>query len=687
MNKEFLFYIAISINILPVALAYNPIIITAEKIDDTEGMLSSSVMDSGDISRNPNKNIGTLLSIMPNVERAGSIRGSNFEFKIRGLEDSRIVTKIDGSKTNFRAEYKGRNFISPLMLREIDVKRGSNSVLDGGGAIAGSVNLQTKEAEDIAINEEAKAGGELYTSYGTNGNAQNYNGAAFTKSENTSALIMYAFAKNNDYLLPGQGWQVSENKIPYSNNNLNNALLKLKHNFNSNDVLKLTASLFTEKGESTSNPFRIQYAGDPVMRTLTSTRYAGELKISDFNFKAFFEKVKVNEDGIAKPRNDETNFDSYGFEAMGKYLWLSKNTLIYGVEFIKENQDGKREGVGRENLYPTGQSRQEGVYLQNVFREKKFALLLGARQDYYNISSGENKISNSSNILKKAVISYDMFDFLTPYFRYSEGYRTPLIKEAFASGDILTVPSSRPGRPSPFKLNLAPNIDLKPEYSKNYEAGFKLFGENILGMENEVSFTANYFVNDISNYIMQDLNCYITGYVCTISNGFVGTEFTFQYQNLEKVRLEGFEIESKYNSKNYNLAFSYSQTRGRETKNGNKLLQVAPSKFTAMVARKFENGLSFGVQNTSVAHFDEKNFRIYNVPNYKPQTSKDLRLAEFTKGYSIFDLFGAYDYKSNKMKGTLGISINNVFNTEYKEQTSFIPGIGRNISIYGKIAL
>jgi outer membrane receptor protein involved in Fe transport len=62
---------------------------------------------------------------------------------------------------------------------------------------------------------------------------------------------------------------------------------------------------------------------------------------------------------------------------------------------------------------------------------------------------------------------------------------------------------------------------------------------------------------------------------------------------------------------------------------------------------------------------------------------RGMMLCEETKGYSITNFNVQYEKKS----WLIGTSLNNAFNTEYKEQTSFIPGLGRNISVYTKIKM
>lgn len=666
------------------------IIIITERLDITEGAISNSKIGEGDILKNPSKTPAGIVNTLPNVERSGSIRGSNAEFKIRGLDDVRITTKIDGTKNNFRGEYKGRNFVSNFMLKEITVKMGANSVLDGSGAIAGSIDLKTKSVEDVALNENAKTGGEVFTSYSTNGNLQNYGGAAFARRDASSLLLMYNFTKNNDFKSKESKFlNINKfgDKIPYTSNTTNNAMLKFERKLSEREFVKASASFFSEVGENTTNPFRIAFAGDPVDKNLFNQRYNLELNLERFNIKSFIDKTDIKESIINGFRTDDTGFFSYGANVSSNFTYESvkkriSNTFIYGAEFVKDKQDAIREGDDRRSIYPNGESRNEGIYIQNAFKKGDFLILTGLRQDYYTLSSENVTKRHASNILKKAVLTYEFGNFLTPYVRYSEGYRAPLIKEVFASGKILTSPN--------FNLSLLSNYDLKPEYSKNYEVGFNIIKNDIFELESELSFNFNYFLQDIKDYIMQEIKCNRL----TCSTGRPTTSYIFQYQNLSKVQMKGFETELKYISNTLFASVSYSQVSGYQKFNNNPLLQIPPKKFVVKLTRKFENGISVGFESISAASVKDDDLRRYVFESYINRPSalylvdvnaERMQLAEITKGYSIVNLNLDYTRRVSNYESIIGININNVFNVAYKEQTSFIPGLSRSITLYVKV--
>jgi hemoglobin/transferrin/lactoferrin receptor protein len=692
------------------SLEEKKIYITTEKIEITEGMTSNDLIEREQITRNPNKNIGDITKTLPNVERTGSIRGSNSEFKIRGMEDTRITTKIDGAKSNFRGEYKGRNFISSFMLSEISVIRGSNSVMEGSGSVAGSVNLRTKEVEDIALNKDAKKGNEIFSSYSTNGNMQNYGASTFVKENGYSILGLYNFTRNNDFKMAKEQ-EISKNQktktIEYTENKTQNAILKLKKDFNEKEFFKIQGAVFTEDGENTSNPFRLasNFRGEPVDKSLTNARTQAELELEQVNIKAFYDKTNIKEVALKDGRVDKTEGSSYGLNTYGKYQYKTsniENLIFYGAELTKDTQSADREkvqGTDRANIYPTGSARNEGLYFQNALKYNNLKVLLGLRQDYYNLESGGEEVKHTSKLLKKVVVSYDINGF-TPFVRYSEGYRSPLVKEVFAKGDIVNVRG--------FRLKLIENLDLKPEYSKNYEAGFKILKEDLLEDNSQTSLNFTYFIQDIKDFIIQDPKCFngFTPEQTGCSSYFPATLLTYQYQNLDKVKLKGIELEAKYQSSKYLLSATVSTLSAKES-NGNKILQIPASKLVLKVARKFENGISIGVESVSVGSVKGDNFRSYSnlitgnnfIPvgsnaNTKPTITQilsgakdciDARLCEKTNGYSLVNFNIDYTKKLSNYEFLIGTSLQNAFNVEYKEQTSYIPGMGRSVNIYARI--
>ena len=112
-------------------------VITLEKIEET---IPASV--------------GDLLEDVPGVEMGGGPRGMDEQPSVRGLGGNRVVIRIDGVRKNYDAGHRGRGFIDPALLRQVDVVRGPASTIHGAGALSGAIAMETKTASDFLKGDE-----------------------------------------------------------------------------------------------------------------------------------------------------------------------------------------------------------------------------------------------------------------------------------------------------------------------------------------------------------------------------------------------------------------------------------------------------------------------------------------------------------------------------------------------------
>ncbi|MGY6550300.1 MAG: TonB-dependent receptor plug domain-containing protein [Erythrobacter sp.] len=122
-----------------------------------------SVIDLAEIERRQTQNVADILRTIPGVTivRNGSIGGTTSVF-IRGAESDQTVALIDGVKLNDPSSPGGGFNFGNLMvgnIERIEVLRGSQSVLWGSQAIAGVVNMTTRQpTEQLEINARGEYG-------------------------------------------------------------------------------------------------------------------------------------------------------------------------------------------------------------------------------------------------------------------------------------------------------------------------------------------------------------------------------------------------------------------------------------------------------------------------------------------------------------------------------------------------
>ena len=68
--------------------------------------------------------IDDLREELPNVEAVSGPRRIGESANIRGVDEARIVTTIDGARQNFNLAHQGRFFIEPGLLKQVEVYLG-----------------------------------------------------------------------------------------------------------------------------------------------------------------------------------------------------------------------------------------------------------------------------------------------------------------------------------------------------------------------------------------------------------------------------------------------------------------------------------------------------------------------------------------------------------------------------------
>ncbi len=124
-----------------------------------------SVVDSISISASPATNVDNFLRTIPNlfVDRSKGVFSKNASVTMRGLDGSnRVLILYDGTPLN-KTSYGFINWslISPDIVEQIEVVHGPSSALFGNNAMAGVINIRTKEPVDKPFygSVAAEAGG------------------------------------------------------------------------------------------------------------------------------------------------------------------------------------------------------------------------------------------------------------------------------------------------------------------------------------------------------------------------------------------------------------------------------------------------------------------------------------------------------------------------------------------------
>ena len=132
-------------------------------IEDIAGTIS--LITAEDMERELAEDLDDLVRFQPGVSISTARRGGNEGFSIRGIGGNRVLTILDGIRSNdiFHAgpASYGRDNIETDNIKTVELMRGPASVLYGADAIGGAVIVTSKEpgdyleAERVALNLRA----------------------------------------------------------------------------------------------------------------------------------------------------------------------------------------------------------------------------------------------------------------------------------------------------------------------------------------------------------------------------------------------------------------------------------------------------------------------------------------------------------------------------------------------------
>jgi hemoglobin/transferrin/lactoferrin receptor protein len=193
---------------------------------------------------------------------------------------------------------------------------------------------------------------------------------------------------------------------------------------------------------------------------------------------------------------------------------------------------------------------------------------------------------------------------------------------------------------------------LKPEVGRNKEVGVHIRQDGLLQPSDALRIKANYFVNDVEDFIEQSTIPFrgrgVGGTVCTT---FIPC---IQYQNVPEARISGFELESTYDAGRWFAAFAGSALEGENLTRNVPLLKIPPRQVATTFGLRFLDR-----KMTAVVRWlwvDAK-----SAGDIPPGSTGAPALPP-TGAYNVVNLY--LDYQPNEDL-LLAFGIDNLFNTHY----------------------
>lgn len=640
----------------PAPVTMNPVTITATKTEHgvDEVPANVTVIDADQIESRGAAKMEDLFRGLPGVEMQGGPRRTGQDINIRGFGGQRVVTTLDGARQNFDAGHKGRFFLDPDLLRQVEVVRGSNSALHGSGAIGGVVSMETKNGSDFLDTGET-VGFRAKYGYSSVARENLYSTGAFGLYEDKVDLLANLSYRDGGSLQQGGG-----RELDYSAEDVRDMLLKTTISPGEFGKLSLSAIRFRADGSHPTNPDgAITATSNPVVaRDTLMTTYAATYSYSNPDLpllaptaRAYRNKLEVEENRIvpATPRFDESILTTIGYDVYNTARFDTArvgHAVTLGSDFFRDDQVGLRNGAAR-STFPSAEGQVTGYYLQDEIELLPTLRIIPAlRYDKYERESPTIPDFEENALSPKLAANWQALPWVGLYASYGKAFRAPSMTEAFVAGQHF------------FGNNFVSNPNLRPEKTKTTEGGLRFKFNNVATEGDRLRLNTTYFHTEAEDLIEL----------------LVGAT-TSTYSNTTKGTIKGFESDLQYDMQQAFAGAALSRIRGNNDVTGRALDSIPADKATLTLGGKLpEQGLRFGWRSEFVA---EQN-RVSGVNNTGGVEVTTIP----TSGYVVHGIFMSWLPAQELLKNfRVDAGVENLFDTTYRRHLSNIYDEGRDYRI------
>ncbi len=633
---------------------------------DTPQAVSS--LDQEDIDQLQATTIGDLLEGMPGVNVQGGVGQLGQGFNIRGMgtaigdSDNRILLNVDGV-TKFYEQYRmGALFTEPELYKRVEVLRGpASSTLYGAGALAGVVNFTTKDASDFLIPGDPLAV-RLKAAAETNAQAHTLSGiVAVQPTEGVELLGSYNYRRTDDYK-NGDG-----DTVAASATKSDSWLVKGRVAIGGNSKHAIWASYQDWLSDAPQVYDQVSAAtGSSLMRRRVHDKTAVLGYVNDFNGSNLFNIEAQAAYSLSKVHQTETSFlGPLAYSDFTYESWQAKvqnssrfgmggdwtTFLILGGQWSTQERRNPRVGLSGTvtpgaGTHPEGDMDRYGLFGQlEIVWSDKLTIMPGIRVDWTKLKPGATVVGGTrltgevkdSGVSPKFAALYNVTPWFGLFGSIARTVRMPNVDEIF------TRSATRPNNP-----------DLRPEKSDNVEAGFTLSFDGLLGKADRFRAKTTLFRNDVKDLIVNVA-------------GPVGTPY---FQNVNRSRFKGLEVEAEYGIGGFFARGNASFIDGKDRLTGNYLNTIPANDYRLTLGyADAETGLSGGW----TGEFAERQDQVTTGPFSSAGSGLP------TPGYSVHNLFFAFKPQSGPAQGfEFRLAVDNIFDKQYRRHLSALDAEGQS---------
>lgn len=635
-------------------LTLEPLVITVDRGSQTENQVTAPVtaLNRHHIEQRQPRDIDDVLRDMPGVTTSGGPRSTAVEPNVRGLGGERVVIRLDGARQNFRSGHRGRVFLDPLLLEQVEVLRGPASTLHGSGALGGVVSFRTVDADSFLQPGETQ-GGRFSMGYQHNGEETFAALTAATRTDFWGLLASITY-RDSDDLKDGDGLI-----IPNSGDEIVAGLLKNSWTLGDGHRLTLSWQAFNDDHRlpSAANTAATTNIVDRTTRQDTAVlrwQYQPtDSALWNVDAHVYYNRIALDERRISDGRFDETELDTFGVDVANTSRLTTAggitHTLTYGLEAYRDDQDGRRDGTPRPQ-FPDAQQDIMAVFIQDtVGLCERLHITPGLRYDRFRQTSDDQPKRSGDELSLSLTAAWEMISGLQAYASYAEAFRSPSLTELYVGG--LHFPGNV----------FMPNPDLRPEKAANKEVGLRVHHNDLWTTGDRLSGRLAVFSNDIEDLIDQrvEFDPMPPGPPMGPPLGRTLTE------NVRDARIRGAELSLRYDAPLFFAGLAATRLRGEDRDTGQGLGSIPADELLLNVGRRWtESDLEAGWRGT----FTRRQSRL-------PQGGTE------TSGYTVHDLYLTWFPQVTDERLRLDIAVENLTDRTYRRHLSALNAPGRNVKL------
>ena len=692
-----------------------------------------SVIDREEIER---KNVNTIGDIFRSLPGASTTNEGAFQVRprIRGLESNRLLILVDGERlNNSRTSAQSGieiGLVETSQIQTVEVVRGSGSVLYGTDALAGTVNIITRDTPPRRDNG-FRFGGVLNTFYSSNENGRRgnleVNGSgklfAFRVAQSMDRFDNYFTGKPDPAeaarLRNEEDLQITDDgEVLNSQSHGSNSQATMRFFFNDTNTLRVNydrrrAGNIGSAGLAGANTGTSEFTGVfngffPFSnRDRFNVRYdvaALTENLQRVTAKAFYQTQYRNFTniltvpafqpffpGLYQFSETVTDTKTSGFDVQTDWLF-GRHNVVAGASYFRDDNSDRRlivssttawspnKTVRHSRSVPNAYLANVGVFVQDDLRvSKRLRLIGGFRFDRFTTASEPTENFAIDPRLTAAQVESLGLTGLPDGLNVKNSAYTGDIGAVYTLTRNINL-SARIGRS--FRT---PNISerfftdagsaegfvvgnptLEPETGINFDTGARFHTKRIAG-------SLTYFNNYFNNFLATQY----TG--ITIPQGPNRFLDVYQTQNVRRARIQGFEAEAEAPFK---ISLAYLTAYGNFSYlRGDDLNAATPAERPLDFISPFRTNAGFRWQNFGKNYYFDYNVRIVGKQN---------RLSEGylipvnngpEPGYVTHNLGGGYYFRMERFNFNVNAGISNVFDRYFSEQFTFAPARGRSFTI------